>query len=201
MENTYLIAGLGNPGAEYAGTRHNVGFMAVAQFAVCLHAAWKTEERFQVRLARADIEGRKLLLGQPQTFMNSSGASIRALADYFKVPLSRLLVVVDDADLSLGEIRLRARGSSGGHHGLESVEEHVGTRSFARLRIGIGRRTDGVREITDYVLGKFQREERKLLETVLERVVRQIECWVTDGIQRAMNEFNGAIAAPPAKES
>ena len=201
MENTYLIAGLGNPGAEHAGTRHNVGFMAVAQFAECLHAAWKTEERFQVRLARADVEGRKLLLGQPQTFMNSSGTSIRALADYFKVPLSRLLVVVDDADLSLGEIRLRTRGSSGGHHGLESVEEHVGTRSFARLRIGIGRRTDGVREITDYVLGEFQREERKLLETVLERVVRQIECWVTDGIQKAMNEFNGAIAAPPAKES
>jgi len=197
----YLIAGLGNPGAEYAETRHNVGFMALDRFAARLGASWQAQDRFQSRLARAELEDRKLLLGQPQTFMNGSGTAVRALADYFKVPVSRLLVVVDDADLPLGEIRMRTRGSTGGHHGLESVEQHLATRGYARLRIGVGRRTDGVREITDHVLGRFRREETKLLGLVLERAVLQMECWVMVGAQKAMNDFNGAVEAPSAKES
>ena len=201
MENAYLIAGLGNPGAEYAGTRHNVGFLAVDRFAGKLGAEWNLEEKFQTRLARAELDGRKLLLCEPQTYMNASGEAVRTMTDYFKVPLGRLLVVVDDADLPFGEIRLRARGSSGGHHGLESVEEHLATRNYARLRIGIGRQANGVREITDYVLGKFRRDELKLLGAVLVRAAKQMECWVTAGIQKAMNEFNGAIEAPSAKES
>jgi len=201
MENMYLIAGLGNPGAEYAETRHNVGFMALEQFAGRLGASWQLQDRFQSRLARAELEDRKLLLSQPQTFMNASGTAVRAVVDFFKVPVSKLLVVVDDADLPLGEIRMRTRGSTGGHHGLESVEQHLATRGYARLRIGIGRRADGTREITDHVLGRFLREEAKVLRIVLERAVLQMQCWVTAGAQKAMNDFNGAVEAPSVKES
>ncbi|MBI4663190.1 MAG: aminoacyl-tRNA hydrolase [Verrucomicrobia bacterium] len=201
MENTYLIVGLGNPGADYASTRHNVGFMAVQRFAERIQAKWRSEEKFQARLARAELNGRKFLLCEPQTYMNASGSAVRALTDYFKVALNRLLVVVDDADLPLGHLRLRTRGSSGGHHGLESIEQHLATRGYARLRIGIGRQPDGGREITDYVLGKFRPEELRLLGMILERVARQIECWAAAGIQQAMNDFNGVVETPSAKES
>jgi PTH1 family peptidyl-tRNA hydrolase len=112
-----------------------------------------------------------------------------------------LLVVVDDADLGIGEIRLRGSGSSGGHHGLESVEQHLATREYARLRIGIGRRTDGVREITGHVLGRFAAEERLLLDAVLQRACDQMECWVSAGLKKAMNDFNGAVNPPLAKEN
>jgi len=125
--------------------------------------------------------------------MNQSGSAVQALTAYYKAPLGRLLVVLDDADLGLGEIRLRAQGSSGGHHGLESIEQHLATREFARLRIGIGRK-DGARQITNYVLGKFEKTEHEVLEKVLERAVSQIECWLGAGIQKAMSQFNGVVS-------
>src|SRR5436309_8359222 len=139
MENFYLIVGLGNPGAEYARTRHNAGFMVVERLAERWQAGWGLEQKFESRVARAERDGRRLLLGQPQTYMNQSGEAVAKLAEYFRAPLDRLLVVVDDADLPLGEIRLRPRGAGGGHHGLESIERRLGTRQYARLRIGIGR--------------------------------------------------------------
>ncbi len=188
-----MIVGLGNPGAEYAPTRHNVGFMALEKLGERRGANWKRSEKFKARLARAEFEGRRLVLVQPLTFMNQSGSAVQALTAYYKAPLDRLLVVVDDADLGLGEIRLRANGSSGGHHGLESIEQHLSTRQYARLRIGIGRRADGVREITDYVLGRFEPGDRPMLDAVLDRACKQIECWVTAGVQKAMNDFNGLI--------
>ena len=124
--------------------------------------------------------------------MNLSGEAVGALKNFYQLPLSRLLVAVDDADLPLGEIRLRARGSSGGHHGLESVEQHLATREFARLRLGIGR-ADGAREITDYVLARFDPAERGLMEQVMERAADQVECWLAGGIEKAMNQFNGNV--------
>ena len=123
--------------------------------------------------------------------MNLSGETVGALKDFYQLPLTQLIVAVDDADLPFGEIRLRANGSSGGHHGLESVEQHLASREFARLRIGIGRK-DGSREITDYVLGKFDSSERELLEKVLERASNQIETWLEAGIEKAM-QLNGNI--------
>ena len=182
----YLIVGLGNPGREYARTRHNAGFLLVEKLAARWKADWTNEKKFQSRVARA---GRKILC-QPQTFMNVSGEAVGALVDFYQLPLTNLLVAVDDADLPFGEIRLRASGSSGGHHGLESIEQHVGSREFARLRIGIGRR-DGAREITGHVLGQFSSEEAGLLEKVLARAADQSECWLTEGVQVAMNKFNG----------
>jgi PTH1 family peptidyl-tRNA hydrolase len=118
--------------------------------------------------------------------------AVRALVDFYQLPVERLVVVVDDADLPLGEVRLRAGGSSGGHHGLESVEQHLATCEFARLRIGIGRKT-GEREITDYVLSRFDASEAMLVEKVLARAADQVEYWVADGIDEAMNRFNGVV--------
>ena len=192
METLYLIVGLGNPGGEYARTRHNAGFMLVEKLAARWKADWTNERKFDARLAKANENGRKILLCEPQTFMNLSGESVGALTEFYQVPVGQVVVAVDDADLPLGEIRLRPGGSSGGHHGLESIEQHLGTREFARLRIGIGRK-DGARQITGHVLGRFDDAEAQLLEKVLERASGQIDCWLSAGLQKAMSQFNGVI--------
>ena len=194
-----LIAGLGNPGPEYAATRHNIGFVLADCLAARWQAAWRLEKKFQARLARAKWSGQKVILCQPQTFMNASGQAVGALARFYRLPVERMLIVVDDADLPLGHIRLKISGSSGGHHGLESVEGQLGTRAYPRLRLGIGRRSAEDREITDYVLGRFAAAERQLMKEVLDRAGRQVECWLEHGIERAMNEFNGALSAPADK--
>lgn len=200
MDTTYLVAGLGNPGAEYARTRHNAGFMAVECFGEKFAASWKNEAKFQSRVARVEARGRKVILCEPQTYMNASGQAITPLAAFYKVPVDRILVVVDDADLPFGQIRLRAEGSSGGHHGLESIEQHLGSRQFVRLRVGIGRTDRGLREITGHVLGKFAADEAELLEKVLERIVAQIEVFLAEGVLKAMSQFNGAVTPPVKKE-
>lgn len=191
MENVYLIVGLGNPGREYANTRHNVGFMAVELLAERWRATWKTEKRFQSRMARVDQDGRRWLLCEPQTYMNLSGEAVGAVMNFYRLTPDRLLVVLDDADLPFGEIRMRADGSSGGHHGLESIEAHLGTRHYPRLRIGIGREPNAGREITGYVLGAFRASDRELLDKVLTRARDQIECWLDEGIGKAMSRYNG----------
>ncbi len=191
----HLIVGLGNPGAEYSRTRHNVGFLLVERLAGSWDGHWAYESKFNARLARADGAGASVLLCQPQTYMNSSGDAVGAVARFYQVPMSGLLVAVDDADLPLGEIRLRPGGSSGGHHGLESVEQQLGTRDYARLRMGIGRQS-GAREITGYVLGRFSSTEAPLVDKVLTVASRQVECWLEAGIQKAMSQFNGAVVGP-----
>jgi PTH1 family peptidyl-tRNA hydrolase len=133
--------------------------------------------------------------------MNRSGEAAGQLAEYFRVPAGHLLIVVDDADLPLGEIRLRPRGSSGGHHGLESIEQRLGTREYSRLRIGIGRTSATVREIAGHVLGRFGPKETALLDTVLDRAADQVECWLSEGIAKAMSQFNGAVEGSADQES
>jgi len=199
MENLYLIVGLGNPGADYARTRHNAGFLVADRLAERWQAGWTYERKFNARLASAQRETRRVLLCEPQTYMNSSGEAVGAVKAFYRVPLAGLLVVVDDADLPLGELRLRPGGSSGGHHGLESVERHLGTREYARLRIGIGRQ-QGAREITGHVLGRFGSTEAALADRVLTVATDQAEAWLEAGIQKAMNQFNGVVS-DPANES
>jgi PTH1 family peptidyl-tRNA hydrolase len=199
MENVFLIVGLGNPGAEYAQTRHNAGFLLVEKLAAKWKCDWANERKFKARIAKAERAGKKVLLCEPQTFMNLSGETVAALKDFYQLPLQRVLVAVDDADLPLGEIRLRKSGSSGGHHGLESIEQHLSSREFARLRIGIGR-ADDAREITNYVLGKFDPAENELLKKVLERASNQIETWLEAGIEKAMNQFNGVVDSTNEKK-
>jgi PTH1 family peptidyl-tRNA hydrolase len=192
VENLHLIVGLGNPGEDYARTRHNAGFLVAEQLAGRWRAGWSYEKKFKARLARAERGEQRVLLCEPQTYMNASGEAVSAVAGFYDVPLSRLIIVVDDADLPLGEIRLRPAGSSGGHHGLESVEQHLGTRDYARLRIGIGRQA-GAREITGYVLGRFSSTETELIDKVLAVASDQVETWLDAGIQKAMSQFNGAV--------
>jgi PTH1 family peptidyl-tRNA hydrolase len=189
----FLIVGLGNPGAEYAKTRHNAGFMLVERLAARWQGVWSNEHRFSARVSKVERGGRKVLLCEPQTFMNLSGESIGAVVTFYHLSLKQLLVVVDDADLPLGEIRLRPGGGAGGHHGLESISQHLGSLEFARLRLGIGRR-NGAREITGHVLGRFDAAESAVLDQVLERAVGQLECWLDAGLQKAMSQFNGAIS-------
>jgi PTH1 family peptidyl-tRNA hydrolase len=193
MENLHLIAGLGNPGAKYARTRHNIGFQLLELLSRRWRVTWANEKKFLAMTARCERDGRTALLELPQTFMNASGEAVKAMMAFYQVPLNRLLVAVDDADLPLGEIRLRARGSSGGHHGLESIEQQLGSREFARLRLGIGRTDDGRREIAGYVLAPFTAEESAVVEQVLAKAASQVECWLESGIEKAMNQFNGAV--------
>jgi peptidyl-tRNA hydrolase, PTH1 family len=200
MENLHLIVGLGNPGVDYAQTRHNAGFLLVERLAEQWRANWELERKFQSRIAKAEREGRRVLLVQPQTFMNLSGEAVGAVSGFYRVPPAQVLVAVDDADLPLGEIRLRPGGSSGGHHGLESVERHLATREYPRLRIGIGRRDPAVREITGHVLGKFGAEEKELFAQVLARAGEQIGCWLGAGIQKAMSQFNGPVTSRPQQK-
>lgn len=191
----YLIAGLGNPGAEYARTRHNAGFLLVEALAEAWNCSWCRERGFESRVARASRGPNVVWLAQPQTYMNESGRAVAALARYYRTPADRVLVVVDDADLPLGVIRLRPDGSSGGHHGLESVEKHLGTRGYPRLRLGIGRRdtASGAREITGHVLGRFTPEEEEVFDRVLPQAAAQVDCWLSEGIEKAMARYNGPL--------
>jgi peptidyl-tRNA hydrolase, PTH1 family len=191
MDDTFLIVGLGNPGAEYANTRHNAGFLLADKLAARWKCDWAGEKKFQARLAKTARDGKRIFLCQPQTFMNASGETVGALMDFYQLPVAQLLVIVDDADLPLGTLRLRGEGSSGGHHGLESIEQHLSSRGFARLKIGIGRK-DGLREITGHVLGRFDAAESALLGKVLDRAVAQVETWLDAGVKNAM-QLNGAV--------
>jgi peptidyl-tRNA hydrolase, PTH1 family len=192
MENLYLIVGLGNPGADYARTRHNAGFLVADRLAERWQASWAYDKKFNVRLASVQRSGRRVILCEPQTYMNTSGEAVGAVMAFYRVPQAGLLVVVDDADLPLGELRLRPGGSSGGHHGLESIQQHMGTREYARLRVGIGRQS-GAREITGYVLGRFSSTEAALVDRVLTVASDQAESWLEAGIQKAMSQFNGVV--------
>lgn len=193
MEDLYLIVGLGNPGSEYAQTRHNMGFLVLDRLGESWGARWQNERRFQSRLAQVNPEGRRILLCQPLTFMNCSGEAVQALTAYYRIPHTRLLIVVDDADLPLGSIRLRPGGGSSGHHGLESVEQHLGTKDYLRLRLGIGRVSEEDRQIRNYVLGRFSASETEMVAKVIERSVSQIVCWLSYGLQKAMSLYNGNL--------
>lgn len=193
MGNLYLIVGLGNPGSQYARTRHNAGFMVLDRLAEQWRANWTLEKKFKARLARTEREENKLFLCQPETYMNASGEAVGPIAAYYQVPPQNILVAVDDADLPFGEIRLRPKGSSGGHHGLESIEQHFGTQDFPRLRVGIGRQDPTVRQITGHVLSQFSTAESELLEKILKRACDQIESWLNEGILKAMSRFNGLV--------
>jgi PTH1 family peptidyl-tRNA hydrolase len=201
MSGSRLIVGLGNPGREYARTRHNAGFQLVERVAAEAGATWRVEARFRARLARGTLAGESCWLCEPLTYMNLSGEAVGAVMRYHRLTRDRLLVLVDDADLPLGQLRLRPGGSAGGHHGLESVERHVGGQDYARLRLGIGRRADAGRNITGHVLGAFNAEEWEIFEKVLAQATSQVLCWVAEGVAVAMNRYNGTVEVPDSKDN
>jgi peptidyl-tRNA hydrolase, PTH1 family len=186
-----IVVGLGNPGARYAHTRHNVGFDTLDLFAEQQGWSW-TARRHHAVLAEGTVNGDKVLLAKPQTYMNDSGVAVGELVRFYKLDLSDLLVVCDDLDLPLGKIRVRARGASGGQHGLESIVRHLGGNTgFPRVRIGVGRPRNGRSENVDFLLSRAGGDERIELTAACERAAEAVRSYLTDGIDATMNRFNG----------
>jgi peptidyl-tRNA hydrolase, PTH1 family len=182
-----LIAGLGNPGMKYARNRHNVGFMGLSHLARSEHTEFN-RQRFNAQLTEIKLDNERVLLVKPQTYMNLSGNAVGKLAAFYRLPRTDVMVVYDDLDLPLGKIRLRANGSSGGHHGMESIINHLGGTDIPRLRIGIGR-PDPTQDV-GHVLSNFSEDEQSILDDVLARSEKALRVWVTQGITAAMNQFN-----------
>jgi PTH1 family peptidyl-tRNA hydrolase len=192
-DNTpYLIVGLGNPGPQYAATRHNVGWMVLDTLAK-RHGLEFRQQQAKAVLARGLVAGRPVILAKPQTYMNLSGQAVNALARFYKIPLERVLIIYDELDLPVGTIRLRERGSAAGHNGLTSVIQQLGTPNVPRLRIGISKPPRGAG--VDWVLGRFSADERADLAPALERAADALEAWLAEGIGPAMNRFNANPAA------
>jgi PTH1 family peptidyl-tRNA hydrolase len=184
---TKLIIGLGNPGRKYAGNRHNVGFQCLDRLAEAWGLSF-SQRKHKALLAQGEIAGLKVILAKPQTFMNLSGDAVQQMARFHRVPPDNILVIYDDLDLPVGRIRLRPEGGSGGHKGMKSLIEHLGTNGFPRLRVGIGRPTHG--DPVDYVLDDFTLDERITIDVVYEKVVSAVELWLTEGVAAAMNRYN-----------
>jgi PTH1 family peptidyl-tRNA hydrolase len=192
--DTFLLVGLGNPGREYKDTRHNFGFMLIDRLAVRLNArGMKLQSKAIV--TNAVYEERKLILAKPQTYMNLSGHSVQGLAHFYKLPLENLLVAHDDLDIPFGTIRLRPGGGPGGQKGVASTIERLGSKDFARLRLGIGR-PPGRMDPAAYVLQDFSRDDVKILSDVLDRAADAALEFVVSGLDKAMNKFNGTIENP-----
>ena len=183
-----IIAGLGNPGAEYAHTKHNVGFMLVDALAEKLGLdAWR--ERFNALVAEGRIGAEKVLLVKPLTYMNESGRALAPLLDWYKLAPEELIVVHDDMDIAVGTIRLRRKGSAGGHNGIKSLLAHIGSQDFSRVRIGIGRPLPGW-TVVRHVLAPFSAEDGPKVHEAIAYLLPAVECIVTDGIDMAMNRYN-----------
>lgn len=185
----WLIVGLGNPGEQYSKTRHNIGFQAVAHLAKRHRLEFSTN-RSHARIAEGRIEGQRVALARPTTFMNLSGKAVVALKNWYKIDAPQeMLVIYDDMDLPFGKLRLRQRGSAGTHNGMRSIVQLLGTQEFPRLRVGIDRPPPNW-DVRSYVLGRFTAEEQKQLPDVYEQVADAVTCIVQEGFVAAMNKFN-----------
>lgn len=184
-----LIVGLGNPGKEYDLTRHNIGFMVLEKIAKEYRIKFRTERCFKALTAECAIGGEDCYLAKPQEFMNLSGHSVELIVKRLKIDFKDILLIVDDIEIPFGSIRMRPKGTDAGHKGLRSVIDCLGTNEFARERIGIRGRED-IKDISRYVLSRFAKSEQRLLPDVLERASSACECWVREGVERAMNRFN-----------
>lgn len=185
----YVIAGLGNPKKEYDNTRHNVGFDVIDAIAD-KYGIRVIERKHRAMVGRGFIDGEKVVLVKPQTFMNLSGESLREVIDYYKVdPNSELIVICDDISLELGQLRIRKKGSAGGHNGLKNIILHLGTDGFQRIRMGVGGKPEGY-DLADYVLGHFSAPEKKVMAESIAQAVEASVVMMKDGADAAMNRFN-----------
>jgi PTH1 family peptidyl-tRNA hydrolase len=184
----FLIVGLGNPGRQYKNNRHNVGFMFIDSLTSHLNTTINRMES-KALIAKSDYLNQRLIIAKPQTFMNLSGQAVGSLARFYKVPLENLLVAYDDIDLPFGSLRLRSDGGSGGHNGMKSIIERLGQSNFPRLRIGVSR-PPGSMEAADYVLQDFTVKEKEELAWLLDRAVDAALCYISQGIDQAMNQYN-----------
>ncbi len=185
----YIIAGLGNPGIQYAGTRHNMGFNVVTRIADDYNMQITIREH-KALCAKGFIEGQKVLLAMPQTYMNLSGQSIRELVNYYKIdPRTRLMVIYDDISMDVGRIRMRAKGSAGGHNGIKNIIAELKTDEFPRMKVGVGKNPEG-RELTSHVLGRFSDSENEIMRKMLARGSDACRDYILYGIDEAMNRYN-----------
>lgn len=183
-----LIAGLGNPTKEYDGTRHNIGFMAIDALAEEYGIRVDTLKH-KAMTGSGYIGGQKVILAKPVTYMNLSGEAVRAISDYYKIPAEDILIIFDDTTLDVGRMRIRKKGSAGGHNGIKSIIAHLGTTEFPRVKIGIGAKREG-QDLADYVLSRFPKEDKEALKEVLEDTKNAVELIVQDDIEEAMNRYN-----------
>lgn len=183
-----LIAGLGNPGKEYEGTRHNAGFMALDALADRMGVSVETK-KFKGLLGQGFLAGEKVLLVKPQTYMNLSGECLRAVMDFYKIEPEDVLVLFDDVSLDVGQLRIRKKGSAGGHNGIKSIIAHLGTMDFPRVKIGVGEKPTKM-DLADYVLGHFPAEERRTMTEAAKEAAKAVECILADGADAAMNVYN-----------
>lgn len=184
----YIIVGLGNPTSRYAGTRHNVGFEVIDRLAKKYGIDVNTKKH-KAMIGKGVIGTQKVLLVKPQTFMNLSGESVREIIDYYKAKESDLIIIYDDISLAVGQLRIRAKGSAGGHNGIKSIIQHTGTQEFWRIKVGVGEKP-AHRDLADYVLGRFQGEEKEIMEEAFLDAADAAVVMIQDGIEAAMNQFN-----------
>ena len=190
----YIIVGLGNPGKEYANTRHNIGFDVIDRLAE-KEGISVLEKKHKAIIGKGYIEGQKCILAKPQTFMNLSGESVRELIDYYKVDeTAELIVISDDISLDVGQIRIRKKGSAGGHNGLKNIIAHLGHDGFMRIKMGVGEKPKGY-DLADYVLGHFPQNERTIMNDACDRAVDAIHMIITQDADAAMNHFNRKVEA------
>lgn len=185
----YMIAGLGNPGKQYENTRHNVGFCVIDILAdrmgICVD-----EKKHKALFGRGILEGQKTILLKPQTFMNLSGESVRAAADFYKIEKENIIIIYDDISLEPGQLRIRGKGSAGGHNGIKNIIAHLGTQEFPRVKVGIGEKPRGM-DLADYVLSHFSQGEQKMMEEAFGEAADAVAAIIGQGIDQAMNQFNG----------
>lgn len=188
----YIIVGLGNPGKQYAHTRHNVGFDTIDILADKYNISVDIKKH-KALCGKGMIGGQKVVLAKPQTFMNLSGESVRELVDFYKIdPEEELIVIYDDISLELGQLRVRPKGSAGGHNGIKNIIAHLGTQVFKRVKVGVGEKPKGY-DLADYVLGHFSKEDRMLMEDAFGRAAEAAVCMMNDSMEHAMNQYNKKI--------
>lgn len=184
----YLIAGLGNPSRTYEGTRHNIGFTMIDaignKFGIDV-----TTKKHKALVGRGMIEGMRVILAKPQTYMNLSGESIREITDFYKIEPENIIIIYDDISLDVGQLRIRKKGSAGGHNGVKNIIAHLGTQEFPRIKVGIGNKPEGW-DLADYVLSKYTKAEQVALEEASEGVIGAVKLMLMDDIEAAMNKYN-----------
>ena len=185
----YIIAGLGNPGLQYMGTRHNAGFSVIDELADKHNISIDTAKH-KGMIGKGVIDGQKVILVKPMTYMNNSGECIREVMDYYKVDIDDLIVIFDDISIVPGKLRIRAKGSAGGHNGIKSIIAHLGSDGFKRVKFGVGDKPKGW-DLADWVLGKFPSEEFEALREGNKKACEAVECIMSEGIESAMNKYNG----------
>lgn len=186
---THLVVGLGNPGAEYQGTRHNVGFMALDEIAASAGAT-VSRLRFRALTGEGSLGGRRVLFMKPQTYMNLSGEAVGEAASFYKIPPERVIVLCDDISFAPGRVRIRRSGSAGGHNGLKSIIASLGSDAFVRFKIGVGERVDKSQDLADFVLGKFPPADREALTGLLSRLPEALALWLSGKEDEALNKFS-----------